>query len=118
MNPNTFNLRDRKLFAEILLPAAEATAYGPPFDLGPNQGTFLVDCEAVLTLPAGAAVLMAVEHSDDGAVWSTLHGARPAAAGETRFRFPTDVKRHIRVAVTAGAGAELTGMVGTFRLLF
>jgi hypothetical protein len=118
-------LRDAALQVTKALPADASTIYTAGLDLEHDAtGVFVADCELLIESPAlavadlanGETMTYKVQHADesdfsdaedlaDAVLVQTGADGAGAAAAETRFHFPSTVKRHVRVGATnSGAG--------------
>jgi hypothetical protein len=129
-------LRDGELQATKALPTGAGTIYTDGIDLEHDaSGVFVADCELLIEAPAlavadlgdGATMVYDVEHSDDGVTYEDLAnrvlvqtgaGGAGAAVAEARFRLPSTVKRHIRVAATNSAAGDASDKSVTAGLVF
>ncbi len=120
----SFSLRDAQLEITQTLPDGEGTAMSASIDLGnSNRGSFVADCELLVEAPAldandlpdGETMVYDLFHDDDPAfgteellanvITQTGAGGAGALAAESRYRFPTNVKRYIRIKATnSGTG--------------
>ncbi len=116
---------DASLKVTKALPNGAATVYSDGIDLGiSTRGDFLAQVELLLSAPAmatgvlgdAATMKYSIEH-DDAEGFGTVAalqtdflvqtgaGGAGAAAASKRFRFPTNVKRYVRIkAVNSAAG--------------
>ncbi len=131
-------LRDGALQVTKALPNGAATIYTDGIDLEHDaSGVHVADCELLVEAPAletadlGDAATMTydVEHADESdfsdaedlansVLVQTGAGGVGAAAAEGRFRFPSTVKRYVRVAATNSAAGDASDKSLTAGLVF
>jgi hypothetical protein len=130
------NFQDANVKVSKALPAAAATNYSDPIDLGSeNPGLVRDKVDLVVNLPATPAlvdaktVTLAVQDSADGTTFAAIPELAPivatgasgagAAAIERRFSLPPTVRRYIRVKQDVlAAGGDNTAVSVSIGLRF
>lgn len=130
-----FNRRDTEFITTKALPASAGSVNAAGFDVRPS-GDLVADCEMLISAPALTTTELPdtetmsykVEDSADNITFAlvadsvlvqTGAGAAGAVAATQRFRFPTDVKRYVRVTATGSTNiGDCSGKSLTQELLF
>lgn len=135
---NGFNVRDANLKNTRTLPGSATTVYstGIRVDNGTN-GTFVAECELLITAPAAAVgqlanteTLVYFIQTDDNSSFSsatnisgtlitqTGAGGAGAAGATARFKLPTNVEKYIRLGVTKTGSTDASSLTATLEVLF
>ncbi len=133
-----FGVKDASLSVTKALPNGAATTASDGIDLGHGaNGDFLADCELLIEAPALGVTPMPnaktmtydVYHDTDAAFGSEVKlgtavlvqtgaGGVGCAAATARFRFPSNVNRHVRVKATGSAVGDASASSFTAGLRF
>jgi hypothetical protein len=130
---------DKLLQVTRALPAADATVTSTGIDLGLSSSSRFGDHMGELLLEAPALVVGELANADTQK-WAIYHDSESdfsgeellaadvlvqtgadgagAAAKTARFALPSDVKRYIRVKITASADKDTSGKSGTISLVY
>ncbi len=136
----SFEMRDQQLVRTRALPAsASSNVSSDPIDLEQTaRGKMLADCEIEVSAPALTTTMApdtrtmtySLEHDTDPAfggavvlhpslIVQTGAGGAGAPAAKARYRLPVDVKRYVRLKVTAGASiTDSSAVSAELALLF
>lgn len=130
------NVRDTALKQTKALPNGAAATVIDGFDLGlTSRADFRADVELLLTAPAlatgvmgdGKTMIYTVETDSDSAYGSptvvgtiltqTGAGGAGAAAATSRFKFPTNIERYVRVKATGSTTGNCSSSSMTVEIL-
>lgn len=133
------NLADAALSESLALPNGANTTNSDPIDLEVvgDLTTFLAGCELKVTAPAlttaqlpdAQTITYEIEHDDDdqfgtaetlvaALIVQTGAGGAGDAEAVGRFRFPSTVKRYVRVNAVKTGAADASGASASIQLVF
>lgn len=136
MTPQNLGLADAQFSVTKALPNGAAAVNSDSIDLAHStNGLHLADCELKINAPALATAALPdtktmtykVEDSADDSSFATIAdavivqtgaGGAGAAAAEKRFRFPSTVRRYVRVTATNSGAGDASGSSLTANLMF